>query len=135
MKRVLFFGTFDPLHPGHRHAFVQARALGEYLIVVVARDSAIAQEKQRQSHRDENHRLAQVASCTGVDEVMLGDSDVNSYHLLTTTLFDILALGYDQAPSDEQATALLQKHGLEHVRIVRLSAHEPMKYKSSLLRS
>lgn len=45
--RVLVFGTFDPLHAGHRSLFAQAASLGSYLAVVVARDTTIESEKGR----------------------------------------------------------------------------------------
>ena len=35
MKRVICFGTFDHLHPGHLNYFQQAKELGDYLIVVI----------------------------------------------------------------------------------------------------
>jgi FAD synthetase len=134
MKSVLFFGTFDPIHAGHRSAFAQAKALGDRLIVVVARDVAITEGKKRASHAGEHDRLAQVASDSSVDEAMLGDGDASSYQILRTIPFDILALGYDQQPSDDEVYMLLQKYSLSHVRVVRLAAYEPTQYKSSLLR-
>lgn len=135
MSTVVFFGTFDPLHAGHRYAFARAKALGDRLIVVVARDAVIAAKKQRASHRDEHERLAQVSGDISVDEAILGDTDPDSYELLRTTAFDILALGYDQEPSNEEAALLLTKHHPSHVQIVRLLPYAPTQYKSSLLRS
>ncbi len=134
MKTVLFFGTFDPIHAGHRNAFVQARSLGDRLIVVVARDTTINAHKKREAHFAENERLAIVAADSVVDEAILGDSDSSSYSLLSSIPFDILALGYDQKPSDEEVRLLLNTHGLSHVGIVRLSAYEAHTHKSSLLR-
>ncbi|MDL5503512.1 MAG: adenylyltransferase/cytidyltransferase family protein, partial [Candidatus Methanoperedens sp.] len=41
MVRVLATGTFDILHPGHLLYLSKARALGDELYVIVARDSMI----------------------------------------------------------------------------------------------
>lgn len=135
MKSVLFFGSFDPLHAGHRRAFQEARALGDYLTVVVARDSTIRGQKKRPPYQKEHERLARVAAERSVDEAILGDASPSSYALLESIPFDILALGYDQAAPLEDVTSLLENNGKGHVRIVRLAAYEPHRYKSSLLRS
>ena len=45
MRRVMVFGSFDPLHDGHRSLFRQARKHGDELVVVVARDVNIARLK------------------------------------------------------------------------------------------
>lgn len=134
MNSVLFFGTFDPLHLGHRRAFAQAKRLGERLTVVVARDSAIVSGKKRTPNATESERLAYVAADSSVDEALLGDTDPSSYNLLKRVPFDILALGYDQVPSDDEIRSLLETHALSHVQVVRLAAHSPSTYKSSLLR-
>jgi len=133
--RVLVFGTFDPLHAGHRDLFEQAASLGGYLAVVVARDTAINSQKGRSPAVPEHERLAAVAHESVVDEAMLGDADPFSYSLLATFAFDILALGYDQAPSDTEVRKILEALHKSHVKIVRLAPHRPDIYKSSLLRT
>lgn len=135
MTRVLLFGAFDPLHEGHRYLFRQARELGDHLTVVVARDAAIQAQKGRTSFLQEHERLAYVAEDPAVDEAMLGDKDPASYHILMSHGFDILALGYDQKPSDEDIQTILESLHLSHVRVIRLASHRPEIYKSSLLRS
>lgn len=47
VKRVLSFGVFDLLHNGHLNLLEQARGLGDYLIVVVARDSFVRVVKKK----------------------------------------------------------------------------------------
>jgi len=46
-KKVLVFGTFDGLHEGHKNFFKQAREFGDFLVVVVGRDSTIVKTKGR----------------------------------------------------------------------------------------
>lgn len=132
--RVLLFGTFDPLHDGHRNLFWQASALGDHLTVVVARDATIESQKGRKASLGERERLEAVALEKDVQKAVLGDNDPSSYTSLTTISFDTLALGYDQAPSDVQARALLDELGLPGVRIVRLKPYREDVYKSSFLR-
>lgn len=132
--QVIFFGSFDPLHDGHRNAFVQAKLFGKSLIVIVARDSAILRDKHHTSSVPEQERLMAVAADPSVDTAMLGDADLTSYAILRTVPFDTLALGYDQEPSDEEARRILDENGLHDARVVRLVSYNPGVYKSSFLR-
>ena len=38
MRRVVAFGTFDGIHPGHEHYLREARMHGDHLRVGIARD-------------------------------------------------------------------------------------------------
>lgn len=133
--RVLLFGSFDPLHEGHRNLFQQARMVANHLTVVVARDTTIAKQKGHTAFHPEHERLAMVAADPMVDEATLGDENPNSYTSLTAIPFDVLALGYDQTPSDADAGHILNTLQLSHVRIIRLLPHKPDVHKSSLLRT
>src|SRR3989344_4903091 len=59
MKKIMIFGTFDMIHPGHEDLFRQARELAEepYLIVSIARDSATTRHKGTPPRRSELERL------------------------------------------------------------------------------
>ncbi|MDA4131072.1 MAG: adenylyltransferase/cytidyltransferase family protein, partial [Thaumarchaeota archaeon] len=46
-------GAFDILHPGHIETLEQARALGDVLIVSVARDATYERNKNRKPHHNE----------------------------------------------------------------------------------
>lgn len=134
MKRVLAFGTFDPLHDGHRDYFRQARALGDELIVIVAHDKTILTAKQRVSRQSRQARLEVVAAEAYVDEALLGDIEPDRYELLSRLQFNVLALGYDQEPSDSIVRAILDRLGKKDVHIVRLLPYQPDRFKSSLVR-
>jgi len=133
-RRVLVFGAFDPLHEGHRHFLKQAAALGEHLLVVVARDDTIRAAKSRQPYWSEAERLAQVGRVPEVDEVKLGDREPAKYCLLKELDFEVLALGYDQQPSDKEAQRVLGEVGKKQVAIVRLKPYKPRVYKSTYVR-
>lgn len=134
MKRVLVFGSFDPLHPGHQNFFVQAKALGDHLTVVVAHDEALRAHKRREPFQTVEERLMAVATAPGVDRALIGNRQANKYTLLSELDFDVIALGYDQAPSGEAVRRELNARGKYQVEIVRLKPYQPEKYKSSIIR-
>ncbi len=134
MKRVLVFGSFDPLHPGHQDFFKQAKALGDHLTVVVAHDEALRAHKRREPFQVVQERLMAVAADPSVDRAMIGNQQANQYTLLSELDYDVIALGYDQAPANEKVREELNHRGKYHVEIVRLTAYQPDKYKSSIIR-
>ena len=50
MKRVITYGTFDLLHYGHINLLRRAKALGDYLIVVVSSDEFNWKEKHKKTY-------------------------------------------------------------------------------------
>lgn len=134
MTRVMVFGTFDMIHPGHEQFFVQARALGPepHLVVSVARDTAASRHRGIAPRHDEAARLADIAAHPLVDEAMLGDEIGYVAHILAARP-DIIALGYDQ--QGEYVAHLEQDlaHAGHQCKIVRLQAYKPEIYKTSKL--
>ena len=128
--RVLLFGTFDILHPGHEDLFRQARALGDEVHVILARDVTVLQVKGRSPHHDEVAR--QAALSTFVDIVHLG-SLRDKYAAIRDIAPDIILLGYDQEVFVDKLEATLAGWGMD-TKIVRATPFHPEKYKSSLLR-
>ena len=143
MIRIMVFGTFDTLHPGHEDFFRQARKLAAlsgvegqeskpYLIVSVARDSAARRLKGASPRHDEAARLAALAAHPLVDEALLGDNVGYMRHIVAAKP-DIIALGYDQ--EGEYVDTLerdLTEAGLS-TKVVRLQAFQPETYKTSKL--
>lgn len=135
MKTVLAFGTFDLLHEGHKHFLQSARDLGEYLIVVVSRKQTVIAQKGRAPVHSDIDRLSAVLSLPYVDEGHLGDKNVREYQTLKNLSFDVLAVGYDQTPSDDQITELLRSIGKNTAVVQRLAAFKPEIYKTSHARN
>ena len=50
MKRVITYGTFDLLHYGHINLLRRAKALGDYLIVVLSTDEFNWNEKRKKCY-------------------------------------------------------------------------------------
>lgn len=130
----MVFGTFDMVHPGHEDFFRQARALAQdpYLIVSIARDSAVERIKGAKSRHNEMERLSSVKSQKFVDEVVLGDEEGYIRHILAAKP-EIIALGYDQAGEyvDSLEKDLAEAGYIGQV--LRLQAFSPEKYKTSKL--
>lgn len=130
MKKVLVFGTFDGLHPGHINFFEQAKKLGDYLVVVVGRDVTVNEVKGRFPKRSELLRLKAVQQCQLVNEAMLGNIG-NPYEIIKKIKPDIIALGYDQNSFSAGLPEYIKKEDLK-IEIVRLKPYKPETYKSSL---
>jgi FAD synthetase len=127
--RVVCAGTFDHLHPGHIDFLRQAKALGDELIVIVARDENVLRIKGIEPEHEGYRKLN--LEKTGIpDSVLLGNLGKDPLAILKELAPDIVALGYDQRVSEESIRAVLPE-----CRIVRLKPFHPDLFKSSLYRS
>ncbi|MBU1036702.1 tRNA pseudouridine(55) synthase TruB [Patescibacteria group bacterium] len=95
MQKVLIAGTFDIIHPGHLNLFKQAKELGDYLVVLVARDKNVIKNKGNKPFFKEAERLKQLSKINLIDKVILGDFS-DPYKIIQQQKPDIIALGYDQ---------------------------------------
>jgi FAD synthetase len=129
MKKVLAFGTFDILHPGHVYALKEAKKYGDTLTVIVARDATVCHIKNRKAVFKEKTRLKNLKKLKIADKVRLGCLD-NKYQVIDDEDPDIVALGYDQKFFVDDLKKVVGKK----VQIVRLKAYKPEIYKSSKLR-
>ena len=134
MTRIMVFGTFDMVHPGHEDFFRQARALAPepHLVVSVARDSAAERVKGTKPRNSEEVRLENIQKIPGVDEALLGDEEGHIDHI-TAMNPDIIALGYDQM--GEYVDHLDEELRAAHLKseIIRLKAYQPEVFKTSKL--
>lgn len=131
MVKVLIFGTFDGLHPGHINFFEQARKLGDYLIAVVGRDATVKAIKGRLPRQNEVERLAAVGNSNLIDEAVLGGLG-NPYEIIKKIKPDIIALGYDQTSFTANLESELKRTNIT-AEIARLKPYESAIYKSSLI--
>lgn len=131
MVKVLIFGTFDGLHPGHINFFEQARKLGDYLIAVVGRDATVNEVKGHFPKRSELLRLKAVKQCRLIDEATLGNLG-DPYEIIKKIKPDIIALGYDQNSFSKNLSEELKKIGLT-AKKVRLEPYKSDIFKSSFI--
>ena len=127
MTTVLVFGTFDLLHEGHMYFLKKAKALGDRLIAIIGRDRNVEMIKKRKPHDDEGTRLDNVSRLA--DKAILGRADMDYMKTIEKIEPDIICLGYDQ-----DSFGLEEKVKGKGIRIVRLEAYLPEKYKSSIIR-
>lgn len=132
-KKVISFGTFDLFHKGHKSYLKQAKKLGDYLIVVVARDRNVKIIKKRLPAYKEAVRMKKIEETGLADKVVLGNL-YNKYNIIKKHKPDIIALGYDQAVNIFDLRKNLLKFGLSNVKIKRLAAYNPQVYKSSKIK-
>ncbi len=130
MKKVLVFGTFDGLHRGHVSFLKQARKHGDYLIVVVTRDSNVKKLKGKLPMQNEGRRAAALRKFA--DKVLLGEKKV-TYRLIKKLNPDVICVGYDQRPSISHARKILRKLRMKKISLKRMKPYKPSLYKSSVL--
>lgn len=94
MKRVITYGTFDLLHYGHINLLRRAKALGDYLIVVISSDEFNWNEKHKKCYFTYEQRKALVEAIRYVDLVIPERSwnqkrtDMHEYHIDTFVMGD-----------------------------------------------
>ncbi len=124
--KVLVFGTFDQLHPGHLFLLEEARNRGE-LSVVVARDSNVMKMKGKEAVQSESERKRAIEEAFPDANVILGDPKDFLVPVRAVNP-DLIILGYDQKLPPGVSEGDLS------CSVERLGAFEPEKYKSSLRR-
>lgn len=110
-------GVFDLLHLGHLHFLEEARKLGDELVVVVATDKTVREQKH-EPITSEEMRLKMVKSLRPVDQAVLG-REGDMYEIVREIKPDIIALGHDQTHDSERIKKDLKDRGI-NVEVVRL---------------
>jgi glycerol-3-phosphate cytidylyltransferase len=101
MKRVITYGTFDLLHYGHINLLRRAKALGDYLIVVLSTDEFNWNQKQKKCYFTYEIRKQLLEAIRYVDLVIPEEnweqkiSDVKEYHVDTFVMGDDWAGKFD----------------------------------------
>lgn len=117
MPRVMAQGTFDILHPGHVHYLEESAALGDELVVVIARDDRV--ETRKDLFMDEQSRQRVVAALACVDRAVLG-SEGDLFESVREIQPDVITLGYDQLFEPEDLEADLADAGFPEIEVVRI---------------
>ena len=130
--KVLAFGTFDYLHEGHESYLQQAKELGNYLMVVVAKDETVRKIKGSPPDNTERKRQKALKALPYVDKVISGNRG-DKFKAIKQYKPDIIALGYDQFVFTHQLKGILIQNKL-NTEIVRLKPFKPDILKSSIIK-
>jgi FAD synthetase len=124
--RVLAFGTFDIVHAGHAKYLEESRKLGgnnAELIVIVARDSTVKSLRGREPIFPEEQRRYLVESLKPVDRAILGYEGEDRLRVVEELKPNIIALGYDEKPTEAFLKKELRDRGLQGTAVTRLSKY------------
>ncbi len=105
MKKVLIYGIFNVLHPGHLRFIRFAKECGDYLIVGVKSDSLA----KPWAHLSEGDRLEAVKSISWVDDVFLWDKDIIEY--IDDLKPEIVVKGKEFECLDNPESPLIESYG------------------------
>lgn len=128
-RLVMGFGTFDAVHPGHLFYLNELKKLGNELTIVIARDTNVRRIKGKSPHFNEEERKQAILKTGLPDRVILGHEE-NFFKVLQDHKPHVLGFGYDQRVNLEDL-----KLQFPRIEMVRVKAHEPHKYKSSIIKS
>ena len=132
VKKIIAFGTFDGLHPGHIYYLEQAKKFGK-LTVVIARDLTVKKIKGRKTLFNEKERKKMIESLKAVNKAVLGSKKGKKFDLLKKFKPDLIVLGYDQKPSIKELKKELKKMKLK-TKVKRIKSWQPKKFKSTKLK-
>ncbi len=133
MIKVMCFGAFDGLHPGHLDFFKQAKIYGDYLIVSVGTDKNVERIKGKKPLFSQKERLELVRACRLVDEAVLG-SETDFYAHIKNFAPMVICLGYDQWADEEEVRVGLDRVGLTKTKVARLKPHKMDRAKSTIVK-
>jgi cytidyltransferase-like protein len=115
IKTVAVSGYFDPLHVGHIEFFEKAKALGDWLIVIVNNDKQ-AELKKGKSFMSEDDRLKIISSLRYVDQTFLAvDDDKTVCMSLAELKPHIFANGGDRLNDEIPEVQVCEDLGIEIV--------------------
>lgn len=132
MKKVLTFGIFDFLHPGHLYYLEQAKKLGDRLVVLVASDAS-AKARGKTPIFNQKIRAGLVKSLSLVDEVTIGQDRVDFCRTVRALAPDIIALGFNQAIDEQKLNIGLSKINWQGT-IVRLKKFPSQRISSTKIK-
>ncbi len=130
--RVVAFGTFDILHPGHLFYLNAAKKLGNELVVVIARDVNVFKSKGNIPVNNEMARWEMVQALKPVDKAVLGNTG-NIYDKVKELHPQIIALGYDQHLDLKKLKRELNKRKL-NCNVIRLKPFKKKQFKSAIIK-
>lgn len=132
-KRVMVFGVFDLLHPGHLYLLYHARIKGEELVAVIARDATAKRLKRSLPKWNERKRVRAVKNTGLATKVILGDLKDGSYAVIKKYRPDVICLGYDQSDLKKDLVAKMKSNSLPKTPLHTLKPYKADIFHTSIL--
>ncbi|QRV14842.1 FAD synthase [Haloterrigena salifodinae] len=120
-RTVVAQGTFDILHPGHVHYLEEAAAMGDELLVIVARKSNVDHKEKPICPAAQRRDV--VAALEVVGDAIVGHEE-DIFAPIEEIDPDVIALGHDQHHDDDAIEAELERRGID-CTVERASARDP----------
>ena len=121
IKVVLTGGAYDLLHTGHITTLKEAARYGDFLLVVVAKDSTVEGRKRKPIH-SEKQRMNLLNELTIVDLAVIGGL-TDHMAIVRKTKPDIIAIGSDQDHRIKLLQTHLEEEGFDEISLIRLSSN------------
>lgn len=121
IKIVLCGGVFDILHIGHAFMLNHAKSLGDFLVVVVAKDSTVKNRKKIPIV-PEAQRASLVGELKSVDIAFVGYKD-DYFKVVEEIKPQIIAIGPNQEHSEAKIKGELSKRGIK-AKVIRIKEYK-----------
>ena len=132
MIKVLVFGVFDGLHEGHKFLLREALKCGDKLIVALTPDKLVLKSKRHLPKLNFEERVGHLKNTDAVSDVVVGDAQFSSWHILDRVKPDVIVLGYDQKGLEKDLVRHLEARKI-NIKIIVAAPFGPDKYHSSLI--
>lgn len=119
----MVFGVFDGFHEGHEAFLKEARSLGDYLIAVLAQDHLIRHLAGKEPAVNFVERFQELQEHDFVDEVAIGDFELEIWRTVARYRPDVIAFASDQELLEKNLARDVKKLGYVP-RTVRLKSFE-----------
>jgi cytidyltransferase-like protein len=118
---VLTGGAYDLLHTGHITTLKEASNHGDFLLVVVAKDSTVEGRKRTPIHSEEQ-RMSLLNELKVVDLAVIGNK-IDHMAIVRKARPDIIAIGSDQDHRIKMLESQLLDEKMGNTKLVRLSSN------------
>lgn len=128
-RKVLVFGTFDGIHPGHVYFLKSAAKHGE-LVISLASDTAVRAHKGKVPKK-EKIRIKDLEELSIASKIVVGDKKIGNWSAIKNERPDIVAVGYDQTKLFEALEKIQKEYGF---KIIKIKSFMPKKFHSSIIK-
>lgn len=130
--RIVVFGTFDLLHPGHL-ALLSTAAKIAPVTVVLTTDQVIGRYKKRAGVNTYQVRSARLKRLPCVESIVPCDAEPGKFETLQQLKPTTIVLGYDQIKLHQALHKFYDKQPFRP-RLITARPYRPEYYKSTLIR-